>query len=390
MSEGTTPAGATGQSAARSDGAGVDMPADRPRVFPCDGCGANLSFDIASQRLECPYCGHARDLSVDGDAAIEERDLSAALAREGERRLQRTPSNESAREIRCRDCGATTRFVGTLTASECPYCGAGLQIEDAHVAADRVPVDAVLPFRIERDDAQTRLVAWVKSRWFAPSAFAREGARGRFTGVYSPYWTFDAATATSYRGERGEHYWVTVGSGKNAHRVRRTRWYPAAGRFTRFFDDVLVYGASASSERSMPVAHVRALDPWPLERCLPFTDGALAGFLSRTYDVELRDAWVEGRQRIDAALRAEVMQRIGGDEQRIHSLRADYQALTYKHLLLPVWLLAYRWKDRPYRVAVNGATGEVCGERPYSAWKIAFAVLGAAAIAAGVVAYLSR
>lgn len=369
----------------RSDGAGAARPQDRPRVFPCAGCGANLQFDVAAQSLKCPYCGHEQDLGIADDATVAERDLAAGLARLAAGRTKATPRDGAAREIRCRDCGGETRFEGTLTASACPYCAAPLQIEDAHVAMDRIPVDAVLPFLVPKDLAQTRLVAWVKSRWFAPSAFAKQGASGRFAGVYLPYWTFDAATDTRYVGERGEHYWVTVGSGKDARRVRRTRWYPASGQFRRFFDDVLVYGARAQSEKGMPAGHVRALDPWPLDRCLPFAAEALSGFLARTYDVELDAAFAEGKSRMDAALRAEVESRIGGDEQRVHRIHSEYHALTYKHLLLPVWLLTYRFGAKLYRVAVNGGTGEVCGERPYSFWKIAGAVvLGLGLVALGV------
>jgi hypothetical protein len=85
---------------------------------------------------------------------------------------------------------------------------------------------------------------------------------------------------------------------------------------------------------------------------------------------------------MEEAIRTEVRQRIGGDEQEITSLDVQYGALTYKHLLLPVWLLVYRYRDKPFQVAINAATGEVQGERPYSWVKIAFAVLLAAALIA--------
>ena len=44
----------------------------------------------------------------------------------------------------------------------------------------------------------------------------------------------------------------------------------------------------------------------------------------------------------------------------------NYHALTYKHLLLPVWMLAYRYGKKTYRVVVNAGTGEVQGGRPWS------------------------
>jgi hypothetical protein len=112
---------------------------------------------------------------------------------------------------------------------------------------------------------------------------------------------------------------------------------------------------------------------------VPFNQQVLAGFLARTYDITLGEGFADAKTRIEEALRTEVQKRIGGDEQEIMSLDVQYRALTYKHLLLPVWLLVYRYHDKPYQVAVNAATGEVQGERPYSWIKITSAVLCAVA-----------
>ena len=81
------------------------------------------------------------------------------------------------------------------------------------------------------------------------------------------------------------------------------------------------------------------------------------------------------RERASDEIADEVRQRIGGDEQRVLSINTGFSALTYKHVLLPVWMLAYRYGDDVYRVVVNARTGEVNGERPYSIPKIVAAVL---------------
>lgn len=352
---------------------------EQSRVFPCAGCGANLQFDIGAQLLKCPYCAHEQDLGIDGEEDLVERDLIGALERESERRVERA-GDPALRVVRCEDCGAENSFAGTLTSATCPYCGAALQVKDAHVAPGRIPADGVLPFAVEHDAARECLVGWIRSRWFAPSGFRAQGVQGRFQGVYLPYWTFDAMTGTVYRGERGDHYWVTIQTGKQTQRVRRTRWQSASGSFRRFFDDVLVPGARGR-ENSLPTKLLAGLDPWPLEASLPFTAAALSGFSARTYDVPLADAFGSGRMLMDAMLRQDVLRRIGGDEQRIHAVKSDFAALTYKHLLLPVWLLTYRFRNKPFRVSVNGATGEVQGERPWSVWKI----LGLVVVVAGIV-----
>src|SRR5690606_5509837 len=96
----------------------------------------------------------------------------------------------------------------------------------------------------------------------------------------------------------------------------------------------------------------------------------VAGYLARTYEVALEDGFRDARQRIEEAIALEVRQRIGGDVQSVEDIDTLYQAITFKHLVLPVWLLAYRYHDKPYQVMINGATGEVQGERPYSWVKI--------------------
>jgi DNA-directed RNA polymerase subunit RPC12/RpoP len=353
------------------------QPVERTRVFPCEGCGADLTFDIDAQSLKCPFCGHVKSLAA-GEAAIEEQDLETALVREAERRSVAQGSVTDVHEVTCGDCGATVRFVGTLTSTECAYCGTPVQLAGVHDAEVRIPVDGVLPFQVTHDSAGENLTAWVRSRWFAPNDF-RDAVKGRFQGVYMPYWTFDALTTNDYRGERGEHYWVTVRRGDSTQRVRKTRWYPASGSFRRFFDDVVVVAGSG-----LPSKVVRSLEPWPLNRLRPFDAALVAGFVARTYDVELADGLRDAKEIMADAIHAEVRRRIGGDEQRVHHIGTGYAAVTYKHLLLPVWMLSYRYGERVYRVLVNAATGEVQGERPWSWIKITLTVAATLAVAAGL------
>lgn len=354
----------------RSDVAGATTDDGKGRVYPCEGCGADLEFHIGQQRLKCPFCGFEKEIAVDEGAEISEQDYHAMLERVRLAREKEPQEVAGYNEVRCRSCSGTVVFEGTLTSTECPYCGSPIQRENVHTLTRRIPVDGVLPFLVDHDRAQKGLVAWVKSRWFAPNEFFQRGIEGKFNGVYLPYWTYDTLTFNAYDGERGEDYTVTVGTGNNRRSERRTRWYPASGRFQRFFDDVLVVAS-----QGLPRNFILALEPWPLGKCLPFTQQVLAGYLARTYDVDLDQGFQDAKQRIDEAIAADVRQRIGGDRQRIHSIKSRYDAITYKHLLLPVWMLAYRYHGKPYRIFVNAGTGEVQGERPYSWVKIAFTVV---------------
>ena len=370
-------------SSATTQEVGEPAEENKARTFPCTGCGADLEFNIGAQSLKCPYCGAVKVIELDAEATVEEQDFAAMLQRLTEQRDLGRVDEQNLREVRCVSCGATVRFQGNITSTECAYCGVPLQLDCVGDAERRVPVDGVLPFLIDREKARENLGAWVRSRWFAPNDFKARGAQGRFNGNYLPYWTYDSLTFTRYTGQRGEHYWVTTGTGKNKRRVRRTRWYPASGKFQQFFDDVLVLAATG-----LPQKRIIALEPWPLTKCRPFNQEMLAGFLARTYDVPLEEGFGQAKERIDTAIRVEVRRRIGGDEQRIHTVNTRYDAVTYKHLLLPLWMLTYRYREKPYQVVVNAGTGEVQGDRPYSWVKIVLAIL-AAVIVGGIVALLN-
>ena len=347
----------------------------KQKTFPCDNCGAKLTFSIGAQKLKCDHCGYEKQLTFADDARVDEQDLEGALSTQATRRAAGGQFT-GTHEVKCTSCGATVAFSGSLTSSSCSYCGAPIERDKAHEAPNRLPVDGVCTFRVERDAASTRLKQWVKSRWFAPGAFKRRGVDGKFDGVYMPFFTFDAMTFTRYSGERGDAYYVKVKDGDQEREERRVEWKPARGSFQRFFDDVLI-----PALQSLPQSLLRSLEPWPLDELIPFTDQALSGKLAHTYELELNDSFRLAKKVIERELDGDVRDRIGGDEQRVHSMDVGYSALTYKHVLLPVWILAYLYAGKSYRVVVNAVTGQVSGERPWSIPKIVAAVLFGAAVA---------
>ena len=370
------PVNAQGASSSGDLQAGGDE--SRGRYFPCEGCGADLEFHIDDQQLTCPYCGFTKEIEVDENAAVSENDLKEAARRLSELRSRKTHQEAGLKEISCESCGAVVQFSGTITSKQCAYCDSPIQLENAYEAPHRIPVDGVLPFAVDRDSAFANLRKWVQSRWFAPNEFKRRGVQGKFNGLYIPFWTFDAMTVTNYTGQRGDNYTVTTGSGKNRRTEIRIRWSWVSGRIKRFFDDVLVVASGG-----LPEQRINDLEPWPLKKCEPFKRDYLAGFLARKYDIDLDEGFLTARNRIDEAIERDIRSNIGGDHQIIDSVNTNYSAMTYKHLLLPLWMLTYRYHEKPYQVVVNAATGEVQGDRPYIWIKITLAVLaGLAAIGA--------
>lgn len=367
-----------------TSGAGTRPDGDDGRRFPCTQCGSDLVYTIGEFSLHCDSCGFDRSIDLSDEQSVVEHDYAEALRLLEEQQQKRTESAESAvvlsETLVCEACGAEVAFDGTVTSLECGYCGTPLQRDDVHLDPERIPVDAVLPFAVDQKSARRSLRSWVKGLWFAPSKFKQRGVRGDLTGVYLPFWTFDSLTFTRFSGRRGDYYYR--GSGKN--RRRRIRWRRVAGKFQHFFDDVLVLAAAGVRKTALGPS-LRRLEPWPLEKCRSFRAEYLAGFQARTYDIKLEQGFADAHERMTNELRAQVRSRIGGDTQRIEELQSRFDAVTYKHVLLPLWLMSYRHKGKSMQVVINAMTGKVYGQRPWSVVKILFA---AAAALIGVIIVL--
>ncbi|MDT0682510.1 primosomal protein N' (replication factor Y) - superfamily II helicase [Roseicyclus sp. F158] len=351
--------------------------------FPCPACGSDMRFRPGGMELLCDHCGHEEAIEAPGGARLAEalRELDfAEAARGGLPEAQM----ETTRTVHCDSCGANVELGEAGTARECPFCGSPLV---AGAAAHRhVRPSAVLPFKVTEEAARRHMTDWLGGLWFAPNGlrdYARKGRR--MQGIYVPYWTFDAATATRYSGQRGDDYWTTerrVRNGKTETvRVRKTRWRSVSGHVSRAFDDVLVVAS-----RSLPVEHTDALEPWDLGALRTYLPAYLAGFRAEGYSVPIEEGFGVAKGKMETVIRGDIRSDIGGDHQRISGLSTEHRQVTFKHILLPVWLAAYKFRGESFRFVVNGRTGEVKGERPWSKWKIAFAVL-VAAILAGVFAY---
>ncbi|MCB1754717.1 MAG: primosomal protein N' (replication factor Y) - superfamily II helicase [Gammaproteobacteria bacterium] len=348
--------------------------------FPCEQCGALLKYDIGTTDLKCSYCGHSNTI-VNSSEPILEYNIHHAL-RELERAKILDPE---ITVVRCNTCAAEFDLDPNSHAGECPYCGTTVVTGTGHVKP--IKPKALLPFAISADQARDSYKKWLSGLWFAPNAlkkYAREDQK--LNGVYIPYWTYDSSTQTAYTGQRGDVYYVrqsytAVVNGRQVRQTRmvpKIRWTPVSGRTHRHFDDVLV-GAS----RSLPRQIMDWLQPWDLENLIPYTEAYLSGFNSEIYQVDLDEGFNRARQIMDNAIRSDVARAIGGDQQQIHSVNTQHSETTFKHVLLPLWSAAFRFRGKTYRFVVNGRNGKTRGERPWSFIKISLAVLAGGTVLTG-------
>jgi hypothetical protein len=234
--------------------------------------------------------------------------------------------------------------------------------------------------KVTREAAQKEVKQWIDTRWFAPNALHKMATQEGIAGVYLPYWTYAADTSSQYAGSRGVHYWVTESyttTDSNGNQVQQTRqvmqtaWSPASGMVGRRFDDVLVPATKSVNE-----TRLNALEPWDLPALCAYEPEYLAGCKAQRYQVELPAGFEKAKQVMERVITEDVRRDIGGDEQSIDRVQTATTNETFRHLLLPVWIGAYRFQGKVFQVVVNARTGEVQGERPYSAAKIAALIIG--------------
>lgn len=358
----------------------------KERQFPCGRCGARLDFNPSARSLKCPYCGY-EELIVPDQEGVQERDFEAYL----HKLTKETKLEGRAAQVRCTGCGAVVLLEDKVVTEQCPFCATHLT-NQPEAAAAMIPPESVLPFLIDSRQARAAFMAWIASRWFAPNSLKKMANLGQLAGVYLPYWTYDSMTYSHYRGQRGDNYTETEtytetnAQGQSETKTRtvvKTHWYPVTGEVDHFFDDVLICGSN-----SLPAERIRELEPWDLDQLVSFLPEYLSGFKTERYAVGLKLGFDRARDHMAQRIQALCAQDIGGDHQIVEQVRTQHVGVTFKHILLPLWLATYRHFDKVYRILVNARTGEVAGDRPWSWWKIAFAVLAVGVLVAVVLAVI--
>lgn len=343
------------------------------KKFPCRACGAHLEFNPKAQALTCPYCNHAEKIPQSAEEVVErsyEDYLKAS-------RAGLHVSSGAEMEVKCHACGAVIMMQAHVVTQDCPFCGVHLQSKP-HATEPFIEPTAVLPFKVDQAGAKAAFKNWIRGLWFAPNALQQIADLNKLVGMYTPFWTFDAMTLTFYHGQRGTHYWVNEDyvanvNGRNERRTRRvqhTRWQSVSGSVRHWFDDVTVLAS-----RGMPSEYAQDLDPWDLPALTNFKAEYLSGFRTERYQVGLEEGFGRAKQLMSPTLHALICRDIGGDAQRVERATTEYSGITFKHILLPIWISAYRYGGALHRILINARTGEVQGSRPYSPWKIAGAVV---------------
>jgi len=350
--------------------------------FECQQCGFELDHEIGQNSLVCQSCGAVEPIAVEKFNIFHATPYESTVLS-----LVSSEPNNIHHHVRCDTCGAGFDFPENVHADECIFCGSNIVVP-VNLQRQLKP-DAVLPFDIKEEQANKSFRDWINGLWFAPNSLKRLAIRKHpIQGTYIPYWGFDADTYSRYRGERGTNYRTTVRVRVNGKMQTRTvtkiRWRSVSGSVSHEFDNVLVPASEIMSKKL-----TSSMSKWNLSKSQVYNPRYLSGYRSELYQVGLPRGYEHGKSIMQRFIRRLIRRDIGGDHQRIHSVNTQYSRVGYKLMLMPLWASAFLYNKKTYQFIINGQTGEVKGERPYS-WIKIVSLIAVIASVIGIVIYANQ
>lgn len=336
----------------------------------CANCGSNMVFDPDSGRLTCPHCGGDKEFETDTRA--EEIALTEALA------AGRQWQAEETVVFSCDNCGARVVLSKGETAKICPFCGTA-HVRKTEELAGLKP-NAVVPFAFGSEKAVEFSKTWAKKRFFAPGKFKKKLSAENVNGVYVPCFTFDSYTTSVYSGRIGTTHTRTVGSGKNRRVETYVVWRNISGTFYDNFNDVPI-----SAGRKLDQTKFDKIRPYGTDTGKTYEENYLLGFMAYHYDDDITECWGRAKNVMDKALQTRILSQYVYDRFGYLNVSTRHDRVTYKYVMLPVYVGNYGYNKKLYNFYVNGETGKVWGKTPKSVPKILGAVLLGLGIIAGII-----
>ena len=313
----------------------------------CEVCDSLLD----EEELFCPNCG--------------------AKAPHAEAQRPADTARLATDNFACSGCGASMSYDASAGALRCPFCGSVdlVKRDDARILAPQ----RVVPFGCQRADAEAAMRRWLGQGFWRPGNLAREAAIVKMTPVFVPYWVFHAKTFT---------YW-TADTDRTPPGAR-ANWYPLTGEHRGQYPNLLI-GAS----KALTPQETSRLCPFDLSTGVPPEKVDLDNITVEQFSVPRKYARPLARQgfeQLESAACAETC--VPGRARNVH-VNVRIEELTSEPVLLPVWIMAYRFGDRVFRFLVNGQTGRATGDAPVSWKKIAIALGIAAAVVLAALVWLA-
>lgn len=342
--------------------------------YKCPCCGAELKFSSSSQKMTCEYCGTEMDV-----AAVEQFNQTAAEVREdscGWNDYSETEmsADENSCAYVCKSCGAEIVGDKTLGASECPYCGSPVVMNDKFDGMLRP--DYIIPFRVDKEKAKEEFRNFCKGKKLLPGDFISSHRIESIQGIYVPYWLFDCDTEASIRFRATKVKTWTEGN----YEVTKTDNYLVIRDGQIGFDHVPVDGST-----KMDHAYTEAVEPFITSEAVPFGTAYLSGYLADRYDRSAEESKPRANERIKNSVESEFENTVEGyTTVTTESSTVNFKDGKISYSLMPMWIMTAKYGDKQYTFAMNGQTGRFVGKLPFSMGKAVGWFIGIAAVSSVV------
>ena len=310
----------------------------------CPACSGTMVFDPGWNRLVCQFCGFKEEIpELVSKVSITEADLDPA------RNVASRNWGMEYQIVSCSLCGARTLNDKLQLSGRCPFCGS-TTVVPVETNGDIIAPMGVIPFSISTKRATGIFREWIGNRSLAPEKLSRNANLNEFTGIYLPYFTFDADSITDFDGMFG----YTAGEGLN--------WHKRAGQLSMFIDDFPVVASRKLLEDRLLVSAAS----YRTREAKPYTPSALAGFPAEQYSMGLAQAWDKAKCDVVGYLKDAIKKNESAYMQKNMQVSTVYANIKYKYLLVPMWINSFTYDNRLYTIVINGQTGEISGQWPKS------------------------
>lgn len=330
----------------------------------CVACGGKLVFEPKKQVLKCVQCGALT--AVKGVVTTE---------KSFERLLKNAPQWQMETIVyRCDHCGAKSVMNKTDLVKRCEYCGATTMIKSEDHPG--LYPDTVVLFKLNRDEAVEKARRWLARRRLAPNWYKRMAQAKNLRAFYFPAFTFDAQTMSSYTGyQTTTHTRTTFQDGQAVESTYTTRT-PVRGHLPKVFDDLLISATSTISPTLF-----NDLQPFLTNEANVYQKEYLSGYSVAVADQDPLRCWDAAKQSMHTTIKTEIQNGFTASVEGL-VVNTTMTNITYKYVLLPVFVGHTEYKGEKYELYINGQSGKTVGKSPVSIWK----VLGLAAMGIGLVA----
>lgn len=336
--------------------------------YQCSSCGGHLEYNPKKRNMKCPFCGNEETVMHETPEKIEEYDFYQGIKNKNKN------WGMKMRVLKCKTCGSQNNIDLSAKSVFCPFCGSPHVVSDEEYKDDIITPETLIPFKIEKEKAESKYKEWISKLWFAPNDIKKYSISDKLQGVYIPFWTYDSDTITNYQARRGDYYYDTYTTYENGKkvtkRVRKIRWTNVSGAYEKYFNDVLV-----SASKNINQETLKKIDNYNLTKLVSYNPRFLSGFLAERYTVDLIKGWSVAKQEIDYGIDSGIKVKVGGDLCEITYKTTNHKKILYKHILLPLWISSYNYKNKIYHYFVNGETGKVGGKYPISILKVTLLVI---------------